>query len=149
MKLKDLKRGMRCTFRNGTNKIIDTVRIEPSRVDCLPDKQGCKATYFSFNEDLISNINLGLDIMKVEDITENGYETIWEREEERYYLRIPNSQSSDYTIYLNYNIRGGTYFISNNEEMLEEGFKTQFTEEEIEYLPKQDFIQSLEKEKVE
>ena len=89
-----------------------------------------------------------LDIMKVEDITFDGFKTIWERKEEKFYLRIPNTETNDFDIYLNYDKANDTYFISDNEEDIFGNVQTQFTEEEIYTLPRQIFIQGLEKVKV-
>ena len=144
MKLQDLKRGMRCTLRNGTNKIIDTVCIEPNRVECLPNKQGVKATYFSFNEYLYHKDTSDLDIVKVEDITLDGYEVIWERKEEKFYLKLPRGYSN--SLVLNYGCLSERFYFDSRDEGSHR--KTQFTKEEIEELPNQDFIQSLEKEPV-
>ena len=84
--------------------------------------------------------------MKIEDITKDGYKTIWEREEDRYYLRVPEEYANGY--YLNYRVKEDSFYLGNKDEL--GGFyKTKFTKAEIGKLPRQDFVQSLEKELVE
>ena len=69
-----------------------------------------------------------------------------EREEpKKYYLRIPNYLYKSES-YLNYATLSKTYYISDETEPGK--FQTQFTQEEIDNLPNQEFIQSLIKEKV-
>ena len=144
MKRQDLKRGMRCTERSGLQYIID--EVEADKITFIyPVGDDYSGVYY-INEDLTSGtIYDDADIMKVEDITEDGYEVIWEREEERYYLKLPKGYH--YNTYLNYSYQRNRYYFSDKEESKD--FKTTFTLVEIKNLPNQKFIQSLEREKVE
>ena len=146
MRLEDLKRGMRCTCRNGIEFIISSTNNR--EIEYLDRKHGGADGVYNINGDLTHSFFEDLDIMKVEDITLDGYKTIWERKEEKFYLRIPNTETNDFDIYLNYDKANDTYFISDNEEDIFGNVQTQFTEEEIYTLPRQIFIQGLEKVKV-
>ena len=71
-----------------------------------------------------------------------------EREEpKKYYLRLPNHDKDVSLNYLNVDRTSGHFYIDNNMNGIT--LKTQFTQEEIDKLPNQDFIQSLIKEEVE
>lgn len=80
-------------------------------------------------------------------VAEYATTPIEEREEiNKYRLRLPNTQKTDYESYLNYNLKDKTYFIGDETNI--ERFKTEFTEEEIDNLPEQSFIKTLIQEEV-
>lgn len=143
MRLEDLKRGMKCTYRNGVAFIVSSTNNR--EIEYLDRKHDGVDGIYNINGDLTHEYNKNLDIMKVEDITLDGYKTIWEREEDKYYLKLPSEYH--YDSFLNYSrINRRYYFFDKNED---ENYKTQFTLDEIDNLPNQDFIQTLEKELVE
>lgn len=142
MKLQDLKRGMRCTNRRGRVYIVD--EVDGKYIKYLTCDIEFYAGVDNMNEDLTNEAYV-CDIMKVEDITLDGYKTIWEREEEKYYLKIPNYWL-DNGGYLVVGKVNREYKIGNDTET--EFRQTKFTKEEIYNLPKQKFIQGLEKVEV-
>ena len=149
MKLQDLKRGMRCTTRDEDVFIVGSVIIDNAYENCIAYLTVSKNSNIGFNnmnEDLTGG-DSNNDIVRVEDITMDGYKTIWEREEPKYYLRLPNHDKDASLNYLNADRTSGLFYIENNVTCIT--LKTQFTQEEIDKLPNQDFIQSLEKEEVE
>lgn len=144
MRLQDLKRGMRCTRRDGKILLVDGVIYEDGTV-LYYDNDKPNYTYLDYN--LTSKLDKReRDIVIVEDITVDGFKVIWEREVEKYYLRAPNSCDINLS-YLNYETRTGSYYFMGNTH--NKNWETQFTLEEINKLPCQDFIKSLIKEKVE
>lgn len=143
MKLQDLKRGMRCTRRSGLQYIVDETEIEEGAAHYTLHSKSFGEPG-GLNEDLAHSRFSSLDIVKVEDITLDGYKTIWEREDERYYLELPNSWYEDR--YLNYNISSKLWHFSGKKGT--HRWQTQFTQEEIDQLPHQDFIKTLIKEEV-
>lgn len=65
----------------------------------------------------------------------------------RYYLRLPKEYSSGFSNKYNYlNQHEGKFFFSIETDAL--SFKTKFTQEEIDQLPNQEFVQTLVKEEV-
>ena len=151
MKLKDLRRGMRCTNREGDVYVIDCVHFDWDdmawRIDFIGDSKYGYCAVSSIEEDLTNgNGHVEVDIMKVEDIGIDGYKTIWERPKEKYYLRLPKIYTQNFfanNSYLNYVISDNRYIFDGKEERSQ--YKTQFTQEEIDVLPRQDFIKSLDK----
>ena len=131
MKLQDLKRGMKIVFNNSY--------IESDIVDYINEKGYLYSMdggfYTAFDENLINFGEEGFTIVEVFDLDCNGeYYLIWKRKEEKYVLQCPMTNRDLYKYDLN---------------EFEWGYSgTKFTQEEIDKFPNQDFIQSLEKEKV-
>ena len=89
MKLQDLKRGMRCTFRNGI-KFIYNDHDDEYIYYLGKGSDYCKKVG-SCRENLKHKRDKGFDIVRVDDVTLNGYKTIWKRQEpELYTLSLPN-----------------------------------------------------------
>lgn len=78
MKLNDLKRGMRCTRKDGI--IIYVECVKEDEIWFMPISNLINKMCDGMKDDLTNDVD-DLVIVKVEDITLNGYETIWEREE--------------------------------------------------------------------
>lgn len=143
MKLTDLKRGMKCTTRNADEFIVRKVgKIDISFI--ADSRHGYKG--IGLMKQNLTNQFRESDIIKVEDITLDGYKVIWERAEDKYYLRLPNADDVHST-YLNYD--AGNELFGFMGKLPTEKWQTQFTQEEIDKLPYRDFIQSLIKELVE
>ena len=148
MKLQDLKRGMRCTRRDGSMIIVDKVDVDAGNLLYYTNQQG-KEFNTSLSDYMDNSVFNGSgDIMKIEDITVDGFEVIWERPK-KYYLHLPHIyRQSLYGRrgYLNHHIPEHRYFFSDRDGGIE--YKTQFTQEEIDNLPNQNFIKTLTKEEV-
>lgn len=151
MKIQELRRGMRCTNREGDVYVIDSVRFDWDntawRIDFIGDSKYGYGAVIGMKEDLrVRHGYTELDIVKIEDIGIDGYKTIWERPEEKFYLRLPDVYSQNLfakSNYLNYVVNDNRYVFDGKEET--GYYKTQFTQEEIDGLPRQDFIKSLDK----
>lgn len=137
MKLQDLKRGMRCTTRDEDVFIVGSVIIDnqyENSIAYLEVSKNSNIGFTNMNEDLTGRYSNN-DIMKVEDITMNGYKTIWEREEPEYYLRLPKDLVGKellYSYYLNFNKLEKKYFFDTKLQTTIS--KTQFTQAEIDKL---------------
>ena len=144
MKLKDLKRGMRCTYRNGDTFTVS--HMENGAIYYLFARNGF-FTNTVLQEDLTHMRFSSLDVVKVEDITENGYETIWEREEEKYYLKLPFPLLGFKAAYLYYNKVTEQYFIDDADRLMGKHEQNRFTLEEIDMMSRQGITQlSVEEE---
>lgn len=143
MKLQDLKRGMRCTTMGGYTFIVGEVK--GSHIEFLEKASNDLDIVGAVLPDLTNYFEDDW-IVKVEDITQRGYKVIWERKDpKKYYLRIPNYWLFSRN-FLNYNTVDKSYWFG----AVDEGscWKVEFTQEEIDNLPNQDFIKTLIKEEV-
>lgn len=112
----------------------------------------------NFNENLdLRDNSIGLIAIyrpKYNGVKPMEWELVWERKEPKYYLRswieddgyILDSVFKSEENYLNFNVDSKTLFIADCKDI--GSSKTQFTQEEIDNLPNQDFIKTLVKEEV-
>lgn len=127
MELKDLKRGMRVTFRNGDVRVIDYSVYDFDgyyKIICIINMV---TTGFTLK---MNNIYSYYDIVEIEDLSGKGdYYTIWKREEPKFYIK-PKGMDMRSGVCMNLNIETNKWFscFSDGEDKY---FKSQFTIEEM------------------
>ena len=137
---------MRCTTRDEDVFIVGSVIIDSQYENSIAYLEVSKSGtigFTSMNEDLTGGYSSN-DIIMVEDITMDGYEIIWERDEPKYYLRLPKDFiGAELTrhIYLNFDKDYKKYCFNNKSET--EDFQTQFTQAEIDKLDTTHLIKEL------
>ena len=146
MRVYDLERGMRCTLRNGQVIVIGKVRKDSCITLLYPNSEGIVAIGW-VNEDLTHYYgNKDEDIVKVEDLSIDGYKTIWVRKEKKYTLRLPYDFVEG-SRYLNYIPETDKFKFDTSYHTTI--YRTEFTQEEIDGFPNQEVIKTLIKEEVE